>query len=113
MQKVGVTQDLFRILGLGPAFNGPFMKWIELGCHGVSHCSPQRSMPHSTKAGQEMEVKEDVRRKEWGGDDKRGGRGGATHGGGETEGLFLQCLNLVLQPHAPSWLTTRRPLRTP
>lgn len=24
-------------------------------------------MPHSTKAGQEMEVKEDVRRKEWGG----------------------------------------------
>lgn len=67
MQKVGVTQDLFRILGLGPAFNGPFMKWIELGCHGVSHCSPQRSMPHSTKAGQEMEVKEDVRRKEWGG----------------------------------------------
>lgn len=27
-------------------------------------------MPHSTKAGQEMEVKEDVRRKEWGGTTK-------------------------------------------
>lgn len=77
---------------------GPCVQWAFCGTgrarkpQGIT-VQPPTLHETSPEPWQEMEVKEDVRRKRGG--IRRGGRGGATGGGEATEGLFLQCLNLV------------------